>query len=147
MQLAIDLKMQQYAEQILEAGLKEARARTPKDKPGVYFKAPAGSLVVEDPRNGEILAMASNPPFDNRFFVGGVSQAKYEELFGDTSGNPQVNRAIQGQYQLGSTMKLFTTMVAVSIASSTTSWFLGPTMSTPSRWAVSRSAGFVARYA
>ena len=33
-QLAIDLKMQQYAEQILEAGLKEARGRTPKEKPG-----------------------------------------------------------------------------------------------------------------
>jgi penicillin-binding protein 2 len=113
-QLAIDLKVQQYAEQILEAGLKEARARTPKDKPGVYFKAPAGSLVVEDPRNGEILAMASNPPFDNRFFVGGVSQAKYEELFGETSGNPQVNRAIQGQYQLGSTMKMFTSVAALN---------------------------------
>ena len=70
--------------------------------------------MVEDPRNGEILAMASNPPFDNRFFVGGISQAKYEELFGETSGNPLVNRAIQGQYQIGSTMKMFTSVAALN---------------------------------
>lgn len=113
-QLAIDLKVQQYAEQVLDAGLKEARTRTPKEKPGVTFKAPAGALVVQDPRNGQILAMASNPPFDNRFFVGGISQKKYDELFGDGSGNPQVNRAVQGGYQIGSTMKLFTSVAALN---------------------------------
>ena len=80
--------MQQYAEQILDAGLKEARKRTPKEKPGVFFKAPAGSLVVEDPAHGQILAMASNPPFDNRFFVGGISNQKYDAALRGRLGQP-----------------------------------------------------------
>lgn len=113
-QLSIDLKVQQYAEQVLDAGMKEARKRTPKEKPRVFFKAPSGSLVVEDPSSGQILAMASNPPFDNRFFVGGISNAKYAQLFGDDSGNPQVNRALQGGYQIGSTMKMITSVAALN---------------------------------
>ena len=117
-QLSIDLKVQQYAEQILEAGLKEARKRTPKEKPGTFFKAPAGSLVVEDPNTGQILAMASNPPFDNRFFVGGISNQKYTQLFGDNSGNPLVNRAVQGSYQIGSTMKMITSVAALQLGTS-----------------------------
>ena len=115
MQLSIDLKVQQYAEQVLDAGLQggpqahaEGRSRR------IFFKAPAGSLVVEDPNNGQILAMASNPPFDNRFFVGGISNQKYAQLFGDSSGNPLVNRAVQGSYQIGSTMKMITSVAALN---------------------------------
>ena len=58
--------------------------------------------------------MASNPPFDNRFFVGGISNQKYTQLFGDSSGNPLVNRAVQGSYQIGSTMKMITSVAALN---------------------------------
>ena len=57
-QLTIDLKVQQYAEQILDAGLKEARKRTPKEKPGHLLQG-AGRLGRgggpehrRDPRHG-----------------------------------------------------------------------------------------------
>lgn len=63
-----------------------------------------GAVVALDPRNGEILAMASAPAFDpNKFvtgFFGGEWQALNED--GDT---PMLNRAIQGQWAPGSVIK------------------------------------------
>ncbi|MGB8859988.1 MAG: penicillin-binding transpeptidase domain-containing protein [Ilumatobacteraceae bacterium] len=82
----------------------------------VNHKAPAGSVVVLDNRNGQVVAMASYPTFDNRWMEAGISGTKYKELFPST--NPDgtkidpdqsilVNRAVQGNYNLGSTIKPF----------------------------------------
>lgn len=82
----------------------------------VQHKAPAGSVVVENHQNGQILAMASYPSFDNRWMEAGISQAKYQQLF--PSRNPDgskvdpdravlVNRAVQGNYNVGSSIKPF----------------------------------------
>ena len=82
----------------------------------VQHKAPAGSVVVLNHLNGQVLAMASYPTFDNRWMEAGISQAKYQQLF--PSKNPDgsdidpdrailVNRAVQGNYNLGSTIKPF----------------------------------------
>ncbi|HEY3484875.1 MAG TPA: penicillin-binding transpeptidase domain-containing protein, partial [Ilumatobacteraceae bacterium] len=60
--------------------------------------------------DGSIAAMASYPTFDNRWFTAGVWGDKFQQLFPDT-GDPDdsilVNRAVQGQYNLGSTFKSF----------------------------------------
>jgi penicillin-binding protein 2 len=82
----------------------------------IQYKAPAGSVVVEDNSNGQILAMASYPRFDNRW-MGNIDGDKFEQLFGDKidpitgKADPDksvlVNRAVQGRYNLGSTFKPF----------------------------------------
>lgn len=82
----------------------------------VQHKAPAGSVVVMDHTNGQILAMASYPTFDNRWMESGITGDKYKQLFPSTKpdGSPidpdesiLVNRAVQGNYNLGSTIKPF----------------------------------------
>ena len=65
-----------------------------------------GAVVAIDPRNGEILAMVSKPGFDPAPFVDGIDFAAYKALNTDPS-RPLFNRAIQGQYPPGSTVKPF----------------------------------------
>ena len=121
-QLTIDLKVQQYAEQILDAELRVRRQQTPPDQkdpsgkvirtPG-NFRAPAGSVVLLDVNTGAVTAMASNPPFDNRWFTtGGVPDARFKQLFGGKF-SPLSNRVVQGEYLIGSTMKPFTASSAL----------------------------------
>ena len=119
-QLTIDMKLQLYTEQTLQAGIQSARSHvvtvTGSDlrpqSTGQTFSAPAGAAVIQDPNTGEILAMASYPTFDNRWFVNSISDAKMEQLF-PAERSPLVNRAISGQYNIGSTMKLFTSIAAL----------------------------------
>ncbi len=82
----------------------------------VNHKAPAGSVVVLDNRSGQVVAMASYPTFDNRWMEAGISGTKYKQLFPSkkADGTPidpdqsiLVNRAVQGNYNLGSTIKPF----------------------------------------
>ena len=82
----------------------------------VQHKAPAGSVVVLDHSNGQIIAMASYPTFDNRWIESGITGDKYQQLFPSVKpdGTPivpdesiLVNRAVQGNYNLGSTIKPF----------------------------------------
>jgi penicillin-binding protein 2 len=137
-QLTIDLDQQQYAEQALETQLKRrqtAFAVNPRDPATnfdtlvfpeypreVPFKAPAGSVVVMNHQNGQIVALASYPTFDNRWFESELGDGKFERIFPsvDENGEPidpdesiLVNRAIQGRYNLGSTFKPFTAFAAL----------------------------------
>ncbi len=117
--LSLDLQLQQYAEQTLQQGLKEARTRCPFDSltqscGGPAFVAPAGSVVVEDPRTGQILAMATYPTFDNRWFVEGISNKKIQELYPEANKQaPFVNRAVSSPFQMGSTFKLVSTVAGL----------------------------------
>ncbi len=63
-----------------------------------------GALVALDPRNGDILALASLPSFDPNGFSTGLLTAEYAALRDDLS-RPLFNRAIRGQYPPGSTIK------------------------------------------
>ena len=145
-QLTIDLDVQQYAEQALETKLLQRRSLPtdlalqdvaahnpvdPKSPTGqrvystskefgaqewIQYKAPAGAVVVENNSNGEILAMASYPRFDNRW-MGNIDGNKFDQLFGtkidpatgkaDPDKSVLVNRAVQGRYNLGSSFKPF----------------------------------------
>ena len=82
----------------------------------IQYKAPAGAVVVENDSNGQILAMASYPRFDNRW-MGNIDGNKFDQLFGekidpntgkaDPDKSVLVNRAVQGRYNLGSSVKPF----------------------------------------
>src|SRR5210317_160085 len=63
-----------------------------------------GAVVAIDPRNGGVLALVSTPGFDTNLFVNGISSANYSALR-DSLDVPLFNRAIQGQYPPGSTVK------------------------------------------
>jgi penicillin-binding protein 2 len=63
-----------------------------------------GAVVALDPLNGGVLAMVSNPSFDANLFVEGISHSAYSVLR-DSLDTPLLNRAVQGQYPPGSTVK------------------------------------------
>jgi penicillin-binding protein 2 len=63
-----------------------------------------GAAVVLDPRNGDILAMASVPSFDPNVFIPSISATDWREINQDQT-NPLVNRAISA-YAPGSTYKI-----------------------------------------
>ncbi|MFA5939039.1 MAG: penicillin-binding protein 2 [Sinimarinibacterium sp.] len=63
-----------------------------------------GSIVALDPRNGEVIALVSKPGYDPHSFVEGIDAASYKALL-DDPGRPLFNRALQGTYPPGSTIK------------------------------------------
>lgn len=85
LQLTLDLDFQLRAEDLL------------KDK--------VGAIVAMDPRNGEILAMASSPSFDPNSFSSRISEQDWNQLVSNPD-NPLQNRAIQNSYSPGSVFKL-----------------------------------------
>jgi len=72
----------------------------------------SASAVVLDCRNGEVLAMATNPSFDPSLFNSGVSQAQWAEWAQDKR-TPLLNRAVAGVYAPGSTFKMAVAMAAL----------------------------------
>ncbi|MBD3162532.1 MAG: penicillin-binding protein 2, partial [Candidatus Eisenbacteria bacterium] len=106
--LTIDLDLQRAAEQALDSvpsWLEPDLAEPPGPRPG--------ALVALDPRNGEILAMASRPTFDPNRFVRGLSAEQWRRLSG--AGFPLLNRAIQSSYPPGSTFKTITALAGLEI--------------------------------
>jgi cell division protein FtsI (penicillin-binding protein 3) len=87
LELTIDAQLQYIAERELRAGVKEHRAD-------------AGTAVILDPTNGEILAMASWPTFN-------------PNVYGDSPESARRNRAIQDLYEPGSTFKIVTASAAI----------------------------------
>ncbi|EKO39282.1 MAG: penicillin-binding protein 2 [Solidesulfovibrio magneticus str. Maddingley MBC34] len=73
----------------------------------------AGALLVMEPDTGKILAMVSQPSFDNNMFVLGVPADKWRELR-DNPRHPIQNRVTQGVYPPGSVFKLL--MAAAGLA-------------------------------
>lgn len=139
-QLTIDLDAQVYVEQALETAIVSRRyqyAPNPlvRQPDGTYdlldpalaeqvpFKSPAGSAIIRRYDTGAVIAMASYPTFDNRWFEADLTGTKFREIFPSTKpdGSPidpdesiLVNRAVQGRYNLGSTFKPFTAYAALN---------------------------------
>jgi penicillin-binding protein 2 len=65
----------------------------------------SASAVVLDCRNGEVLAMATNPSFDPSLFNSGVSQAQWVAWTSNRRA-PLINKATAGVYAPGSTFKM-----------------------------------------
>lgn len=70
-----------------------------------------GAVVVVDPRNGDVLAMASAPAFNPNDFVPSIPRATWQGL--QTEARPLVNRAAAGEYAPGSTFKPITLLAAM----------------------------------
>jgi penicillin-binding protein 2 len=68
------------------------------------------AIVAMDPRNGEILAMASRPAFDPNALSGRISSAVWKKLQGQD--HPFVNRALS-PFPPASTFKIITTTAAL----------------------------------
>jgi penicillin-binding protein 2 len=65
----------------------------------------AGAVVVLDPRNGDVLALVSNPAFPVERFTGPIDRDTWRGLVEDPM-RPLLNRAIQGEYPPGSLFKV-----------------------------------------
>ena len=63
-----------------------------------------GAVVAIDVKTGGVLAFVSKPTFDPNMFVTGISFKDYRAL-SDSLDVPLFNRALQGQYPPGSTLK------------------------------------------
>lgn len=99
--LTIDLELQKIAEQSLADTIK--RISTNYESYG----ASAGAVVVVDVNNGDILAIASYPTFNQNTF-----NEDYKTLL-ENDAKPMWNRAISGTYAPGSTFKMLTAVAAL----------------------------------
>jgi penicillin-binding protein 2 len=85
---AIDIEIQKLAEEILQK------------------RAKKGAIVVMDPNNGEVLALASWPTINPNDFVPTISVDKLQKIQNDPN-IPMLPRAYRSVYPAGSTFKVF----------------------------------------
>ncbi|MBM6828276.1 PASTA domain-containing protein [Anaerotignum lactatifermentans] len=92
----LDVVIQEYAEQTLQKAVESKEAKR-------------GVIIVMNPQNGEIYAMANYPSFDlnDPFTVEGEENMTEEELT-DARNQMWRNFAINDTYEPGSTFKMFT---------------------------------------
>jgi penicillin-binding protein 2 len=98
LKLTLDSKLQQVVADALRHEL-ERRKQKYGDQPKL-----GASAVVMNPKTGAILAMVSLPDYSTTLFAQGITQEDYQQLLADP-GNPLLNRAIQGVFAPGSTIK------------------------------------------
>ena len=82
-----------------------------------------GSIVAIDPKTGGILAMVSSPCYDPNLLRGRDRAKNFAKLNLEAT-RPLLNRAIQGSYQPGSTVKPMTGLVALDVGAITPSFGL-----------------------
>ncbi len=113
LQLTIDTSLQKVVETDLANEIK-ALSHTYVPHLHAYLPELTGAAVVENPNNGQVLAMASFPTYNPSIWVGGISTKAYAQLNAPSSNYPLLNRAIQGEYTPGSTFKLATASAALN---------------------------------
>lgn len=90
--LTLDLKLQEYVEHLL--------------------RGKRAALVAMDPNNGEVLAFASSPDYDLKYFSGKTPVDVFSKLISDKN-KPFFNRASQAAYAPGSTFKMMLASAAL----------------------------------
>ena len=96
--LTVDAKLQAVAEQA--------------------FGERRGALVAIEPATGGILALVSMPGYDPNLFVDGIDPQNWDALNGSPD-KPMVNRALNGAYPPGSTIKPYMALGALEIGKRT----------------------------
>jgi penicillin-binding protein 2 len=110
--LTLDMKLQRAAEQGIRAGIAAAHASNCVG----CWAADGGAIVALDPRDGSILALASNPTYKPSIFSSHDAKklAPLLNLAVARKDNyPGVDRAIAGVYPAGSTFKPITALAAL----------------------------------
>ena len=111
LRLTLDANLQRAAEKALRDGIRIAHSSAE----GAY--ADGAALVAMDPRNGAVLAMASNPTYKPSLFSGRKNAKKLAPLLDPKiaaeDNYPALNRAIQVGYPPGSTFKPVTAIAAM----------------------------------
>jgi penicillin-binding protein 2 len=102
----IDWRLQK----IVEKNLKAQLAKWGKARGGQRL---AGAVVVLDPSNGGVLALASMPAFDPNEFATPINEKKYNRLLADKL-NPLYDRGIGAASPSGSTFKMVTGTGAIT---------------------------------
>lgn len=69
-----------------------------------YLGDRRGSVIALEPATGKVLAFVSSPVYDPNKFVNGIDHRSYNELR-DNINRPLLNRALNGRYAPGSTIK------------------------------------------
>lgn len=82
----------------IDAGLQEVAVQS--------FGDYRGALIAIDPTNGEVLAFVSKPGYDSNLFIDGIDTESWDAL-NNSPDVPLNNRALRGQYPMGSTIKPF----------------------------------------
>ncbi|WP_428944178.1 penicillin-binding protein 2 [Pantoea sp. FN060301] len=110
--LTLDLHLQQYVEQQL-TGQRAA-------------------VIIENPQDGEVLAMVSSPSYDPNPFVKGISYKAYNALLANKD-LPLINRVTQGLYPPASTVKPYMAMSALlsHVITPQTTFYGAPTWTLP----------------
>jgi penicillin-binding protein 2 len=98
----LDLRLQELAEKALEA------------------KAKRGAIVIMDPNNADVLALASWPDYNPNVFVPSISAENFKALQ-DDPGIPLLPRAFRSSYPPGSTFKIAVGIAALESGSVTPS--------------------------
>ena len=104
--LTIDSKLQEVAEKALANNIEKIR----NGGFSTSYDAKGGSCVVIDVNSGEIIAMASNPDYNPNAWVGGISNAEYQEI---KEKNSLFNKSISGSYAPGSIFKMVTALAGL----------------------------------
>lgn len=105
LRLTVDMKLQQRAEMLLREYLSPEMA---------------GSIIVLDPKTGYIQAMASAPSFDPNLFSFPIDPSVWKYMNDPVNMKPLTNRATEGRYPPGSTMKPFTASMGLTDGKITT---------------------------
>src|SRR5690606_21171476 len=94
----VDAEVQGEVERILASTVSISRAQG--------WPADSAAAVVLDVRTGGVVASASYPTYDPSVWSTGVTQAQYDALTGDASGQPLRNRVVAETWPPASTFKV-----------------------------------------
>ena len=92
--LTIDAGLQKRINEVLSSGIDR------------YHVA---SVVALDPQNGQILALAHLPSYDNNLFAAGITDAEYQRILSDAR-HPLLNGAVGAAYPPGSVFDVVTAL-------------------------------------
>jgi penicillin-binding protein 2 len=110
---SVDAKVQSVAEKSLHEAMMTAR-KTFDPVTHRNYVADSGAVVVMNAHNGRVVAMSSQPTYDPKQWVGGISSKQLKRLYSAKADNPLLFRATQGQFAPGSTWKPLMAATALS---------------------------------
>jgi penicillin-binding protein 2 len=114
----VDMRRTSFAEPgqdlmlTIDAGFQETLYQIMTAYLAAYGYERAAAVALQ-PKTGEVLALISIPSFDNNRFAAGIGEKEYTALLRNPS-RPLFNRALQGSYSPGSTVKPLIAVAALS---------------------------------